>query len=252
MSSESLTSKQSDEQRPLVERLNLACVASCDCLVKTPVIHYHNPTCKYRVMQEAANALVALDECYDAFMIGAKVRTPSTLLANIQNAFRRSNCLSAIEREFFTEIVEDGEDADEACDLSWGADPDEYVEQFRAALAARGAVPPKDGLAGLVKVLDYEPYGVGYRVSLIFKTEGHAAAAVLDLDRQPSTKPARECTHRFTVDGMRNPRPEDKCDGCDKTWGEVQAALGRPVETSEREPWRCTICNNMNPDDATH
>jgi hypothetical protein len=129
---------------PLVERLNLACVASCDCLVKTPVIHYHEPTCKYRVMQEAANALAALDECYDEFGIGAKVRTPSTLLANIQNAFRRSNCLSAIEREFFTKIVkdEDGEDMDE-CSLNWGSEPEKYVEQFRAALAAYSSAEPR-------------------------------------------------------------------------------------------------------------
>lgn len=35
------------------------------------------------------------------------------------------------------------------------------------------------------------------------------------------------CMHRFTVDGLRNPRPDDKCDGCGETWGAVQAALNR-------------------------
>jgi hypothetical protein len=40
---------------------------------------------------------------------------------------------------------------------------------------------------------------------------------------------ARPCTHRFTIDGIRNPRPDDKCDGCGETWGNVQAALTKPV-----------------------
>lgn len=77
----------------------------------------------------------ALSKCYDAFMIGSDARTPQTLLANIENASRRSACLSAIEREFFTRTIDndDGEDTEE-CDLNWGAEPAEYVEQFRAAL----------------------------------------------------------------------------------------------------------------------
>jgi Lar family restriction alleviation protein len=44
----------------------------------------------------------------------------------------------------------------------------------------RASQPP---FPGLVKVLDPERYGVGYRVSVIFKTEANAAAAVLELDR---------------------------------------------------------------------
>jgi hypothetical protein len=78
-----------------------------------------------------------LTALYDLFAIGSAVRTPAVLLANAQNAKRRSDCLSAIEREFFTYEVadEDGEDM-ERCDLSWGAEPAEYVKQFREALAA--------------------------------------------------------------------------------------------------------------------
>jgi hypothetical protein len=81
--------------------------------------------------------------CYDAFSIGSAVRTPQTLLANIENAARRSACLCAIEQQFFTYVVmeEDDETGEEIetdkCDLNWGASPTEYVQQFRAALAKR-------------------------------------------------------------------------------------------------------------------
>lgn len=81
-----------------------------------------------------------LSKVYDAFSIGSAARVPSTLLANVENARRRSECLSRIEHEFFTRTVqdEDGEDTEE-CPLSWGAEPAEYVEQFRGALAERDA-----------------------------------------------------------------------------------------------------------------
>lgn len=77
-----------------------------------------------------------LTKVYDAFGIGRDVRTPAVLLANIENARRRSECLSAIEREFFTRAVEDDEgDEHDECPLNWGAEPTEYVQQFRQALA---------------------------------------------------------------------------------------------------------------------
>lgn len=79
-----------------------------------------------------------LARLYDVFHIGNKVRNFATLLANVENAARRSDCLSAIEREFTRTVKdEDGEDTEE-CPLSWGADAEEYIEQFRAALASRG------------------------------------------------------------------------------------------------------------------
>ncbi len=48
-----------------------------------------------------------------------------------------------------------------------------------------------------------------------------------ELPRAAQETSAHPCTHRWTVDGLRNPRPEDKCDGCGATWGAVQAALNR-------------------------
>jgi len=89
-----------------------------------------------------AQAEADLNAVYDVFAIGAKARTISTLLVNCQNASRRSGCLSAIEREFFTteapaEDPEEEGDTIEVCPLSWGSNRTEYVEQMRGALAER-------------------------------------------------------------------------------------------------------------------
>jgi hypothetical protein len=88
-----------------------------------------------------------LSAVYDEFGIGALAREPHILLENVRNVHRRERCLSAIEREFFTiETPPDPDEGDEEpgeeCLLNWGADPAEYVEQFRDALASRLAAPP--------------------------------------------------------------------------------------------------------------
>jgi hypothetical protein len=81
--------------------------------------------------------LAGMGAVYAAFGIGSKARTPNVLLVNIQNARRRSECLSAIEHEFFTRTTEDDEGEEmEDCPLSWGVEPEEYVKQFREALTA--------------------------------------------------------------------------------------------------------------------
>jgi len=97
-----------------------------------------------------------LSALYDAFGIGRDVRTLDVLLVNIENARRRSDCLSAIEREFFTRIAidEDGEEFDE-CPLSWGVNSDEYVVQFRQALAAFQPAPE----TGAVRPLTLQDFG---------------------------------------------------------------------------------------------
>lgn len=80
-----------------------------------------------------------LNAIADLFGIGSKVRTPSTILANVRNAARRAACLSAIEREFFTKLIEIEDEGEigkvEECALNWGHDPDEYVKQFRLELS---------------------------------------------------------------------------------------------------------------------
>lgn len=83
---------------------------------------------------------------FNVLGIGSQSRTVEVLLANIENMQRRERCLRAIEREFFTvqtppDPDEDGDEPGEECLLRWGADPVDYVEQFRSALpgaVARG------------------------------------------------------------------------------------------------------------------
>ena len=96
--------------------------------------------------QEASVA--DLTRVYDALGIGRDARRIQTLLHNLENLRRRFDCLSAIEREFFTKEVpiddylaeEPGDTIDE-CSLNWGSNPKEYVEQFRVALAELTAPP---------------------------------------------------------------------------------------------------------------
>ncbi|WP_063778208.1 hypothetical protein [Burkholderia cepacia] len=79
-----------------------------------------------------------LARVYAAFGIGEKARTINTLLVNIGNATRRSDCLWGIEKLFRYEVPADdcpGETIEE-CDLKWGQAPAEYVETFKAALPA--------------------------------------------------------------------------------------------------------------------
>lgn len=59
------------------------------------------------------------------------------VFTNIENALRRSDCLSAVEREFFTREVPDEEYPDEVCEecnLFWGKNPGEYIADFAGEL----------------------------------------------------------------------------------------------------------------------
>lgn len=85
-----------------------------------------------------------LDQVGALFGIGRDARTLSIIEANYRNLVRRTECLAAIEREFFMAPGEPDDEypddaPDEECMLNWGASPDGYVEQFRAALANRAA-----------------------------------------------------------------------------------------------------------------
>jgi hypothetical protein len=97
-----------------------------------------------------SDAADTLSKVCDVFHIGSKARTQSTILMNVENARRRSNCLWAIEHEFFmmpTPANEDeGEDEPgEECLLNWGQEPAEYVKQFGEALKTilQPVQPPK-------------------------------------------------------------------------------------------------------------
>lgn len=52
-------------ERTLIERIELACVAACTCLTKTPEWHHHEPNCRYRLLQEAAESLREHEQSFD-------------------------------------------------------------------------------------------------------------------------------------------------------------------------------------------
>jgi len=76
-----------------------------------------------------------IDQICDIFGIGSAVRTPSTILANVQNAARRSLCLNEIEA--YHSVVETDEDGDEIeeCVLMWGDDPWQYIERYKELMS---------------------------------------------------------------------------------------------------------------------
>ncbi|ANJ76544.1 hypothetical protein PQH03_28335 [Ralstonia insidiosa] len=85
---------------------------------------------------QRANA-EALQKLFEIFGVGPAARTLPILLANAANAQRRSLCLAAVERAFFTVESESDEGTDEPgeeCQLNWGAEPEAYIEQFRSEL----------------------------------------------------------------------------------------------------------------------
>ncbi|WP_069351810.1 hypothetical protein [Burkholderia cenocepacia] len=83
-----------------------------------------------------AEGATDLARIYDVFGIGEKERTIGTLLMNIHNVKRRSDCLSGIEQLFTYEVPDDDEPGEmrEECNLNWGEDRAEYVETFKEVL----------------------------------------------------------------------------------------------------------------------
>ena len=70
------------------------------------------------------------DICHH-FSIGGSARGKRTIMTNVRNSIRRSNCLSSIEREFMVK--------EEGCEyslLNWGESPDKYIETFRKVMKA--------------------------------------------------------------------------------------------------------------------
>ena len=80
--------------------------------------------------EQQAKAL--LHTVADIFSIGASARTQVTILTNIKNAARRSNCLFLIEK-YHTIIVadDDGEECEESR-LNWGEEPEQYIATYKA------------------------------------------------------------------------------------------------------------------------
>ncbi len=87
----------------------------------------------------------SLDFAYYLMGIGSEARTKSVLKMNIENATRRSDCLSRIEQRYFMEEIDDDGEIYEECLLNWNESPDDYEKTFGDALssliAAKVAVP---------------------------------------------------------------------------------------------------------------
>lgn len=71
-----------------------------------------------------------IKEICKIFSIGNDADDTTTILTNIGNASRRSNCLSEIENYFTIP----GEDGEENCLLNWGENPKKYIETFKKLL----------------------------------------------------------------------------------------------------------------------
>jgi hypothetical protein len=96
----------------------------------------------------AEQAERTIKEVADALGIGEQARTPAVILANIENATRRSRCLSLIEAHHtITVLDDDGEEMPDQL-LNWGEDPEQYIETYRAMLTPNadvtGLAPGKD------------------------------------------------------------------------------------------------------------
>ncbi len=97
-----------------------------------------------------SDADAILSKVCDLFHIGKLARTESTILTNVSNVIRFTGLLRAIERDLFPqpELPDDDDpyaevDDDLPAPNSWSAnDEEDYVSQFRAALAARGFTHP--------------------------------------------------------------------------------------------------------------
>lgn len=72
-----------------------------------------------------------LQEICDILHIGKAARTHSTIIANVQNAFRRSECLSRIENHHTQVEKDEDEEETEVCPLRWGDDPDDYLARYK-------------------------------------------------------------------------------------------------------------------------
>lgn len=81
------------------------------------------------------------DICH-IFHIGGISRTPSTILTNVENSYRRCDCLSRIENHLTTfEPGDETEAGIEVSLLNWGESPEQYIETFKKVWNTRHLPP---------------------------------------------------------------------------------------------------------------
>lgn len=102
--------------------------------------------------QGPGEAVEGFHAACDLFRIGSASRSASVLMANLNNVKRFADYLHAIESEFFMvpgtpdEDYPDDEPEPECLVNRWGSTREQYVEQFRAALAKLYAGPQARGV----------------------------------------------------------------------------------------------------------
>lgn len=90
-----------------------------------------NPATVLELVRRLREAEGTLNEISGIARIGTEARKPFIIIENVKNMARRSECLSAIERQFFTSVItdDDGEESED-CPLNWGDGPVEYAKNF--------------------------------------------------------------------------------------------------------------------------
>lgn len=80
--------------------------------------------------------LALLIKVSDICEIGQLARTRDTIIANIENAVRRSKCLGAIEAYHVVIVNDDDGEPMEDQLLNWGEDPEQYIKTYKAVIGA--------------------------------------------------------------------------------------------------------------------
>jgi hypothetical protein len=184
----------------------------------------------------------AFAQVCDALGIGAQARTVSCALTSIGNLKRFADQLHAVEREFFMVPGERDDDfpddePEPECLLNrWGSTTQEYVEQFRAALARLAspqvqATKPAECANGCPPrtVCDYCQYAGGKGSPQVQGVEAPARA----------TFRCRECGHVGDDFADRHYRAGDadvECPKCGSTEADEADAA-----TPQRAPEGCAI-----------
>lgn len=94
------------------------------------------------------------------FGIGEKARCKNTILGNVENSRRRSDCLGRIENYMTVSEIVEGEEHEYSL-LNWGEHPDQYIKTFieviddtRRADIEKAAATTNDHHADLLEHLD--------------------------------------------------------------------------------------------------
>jgi len=115
--------------------------------------------------------------------VGEDARIPSVILANVEQAARRSRCLAMIEEHHTITVADDDGDERPEQLLNWGAEPAEYLKTYKAMT--------KQGVTQYVVL-----YEDGHRsVESFTESQAFSAGAVLAKNGLPMIKAQHMVDH---------------------------------------------------------